>query len=149
MGAALEDFYPEKGVYLLLLYLRNRECLVVGRLGEISFAAGYYAYLGSAMGGFRARLCRHLRKEKKPHWHVDYLLQKAPISRILLCESAEKIECRVALALAHVFPAVAEFGASDCRSASHLFYAGEPEELTAVAVAVLASYGQPHVFRLA
>lgn len=97
--------------------------IVVGKLGCISFPPAFYAYVGSAMGGFSTRLAHHLRKEKKLHWHIDYLLEQADIREVILCRSEKKIECFLAQALAREFPSVSGFGSSDCKCQSHLYFA--------------------------
>ena len=70
----------------------------------------------------KQRLGRHLRAEKKFHWHIDYLLQKARIEEIITCEAEERTECAIVDALSERFESVPGFGASDCRCRSHLFY---------------------------
>jgi sugar fermentation stimulation protein A len=104
-----------RGSYVLLVNLPEECNITVGRLGTIRFACGYYVYVGSALGGFRSRLNRHLRTKKKPHWHIDYLLEKAVLDAIITGESPERTECTIALALASRFDSVPGFGASDCR----------------------------------
>ena len=59
------------GTYMLVLRLPKRRRLAVGRLGDFEFPAGYYLYAGSAQGGLRGRVLRHLRADKKRHWHID------------------------------------------------------------------------------
>ena len=73
----------EKGVYVLIIHLSQERDIVVGKLGELSFKKGYYAYVGSALGGLEGRIKRHFRKEKKAHWHIDYfcLLYTSPSPR--------------------------------------------------------------------
>lgn len=93
----------------------------VGRLGETGFRAGAYAYVGSAAGGLRGRLRRHLRAEKRTRWHIDYLLERARIERVLTCYG-DRSECAIARTLAARFEAVPGFGASDCRCRGHLFF---------------------------
>jgi len=53
----------EPGTYALLLKLDKQERITVGRLGTFDFPAGYYLYVGSALGpgGLQARLARHRR----------------------------------------------------------------------------------------
>ncbi|MFQ6111832.1 MAG: DUF123 domain-containing protein, partial [Nitrospinota bacterium] len=97
---------------------------MIGNLGRLLFHPGHYAYVGSALGGLRGRLERHLRSEKKTRWHIDYLLRQAAIEAIVACPSEERTECRIARALAARFEAVPGFGASDCRCQSHLFFDG-------------------------
>ena len=62
------------GTYVLLIELATAATIQVGRLGMLAFAKGYYAYVGSALGGLEQRIDRHLRTEKKLFWHIDYLL---------------------------------------------------------------------------
>lgn len=112
-----------KGSYILLIELPEKQIITVGSLKTICFLRGYYAYVGSAMGRFKPRLSYHLKGNKKPHWHVDYLLQKASITDIILCETSERIECIIAQALKSQFNFIPGFGASDCKCESHLFFA--------------------------
>ena len=112
-----------KGSYILLIKLSEEQTINTGRLRAIHFLPGYYAYVGSAMGGLEARLKRHKRREKKLHWHIDYLLEKAQIDDIVVCESRERTECRIARGMASQFNCIPGFGASDCRCRSHLFFA--------------------------
>ena len=112
-----------KGSYVLLMHLSEEQTIAVGNLSPSLFSRGYYAYVGSALGGFRSRLNRHLRTDKKLHWHIDYLLQHASLDAIVICETEQRIECVIAQALARQFESVPRFGASDCRCPSHLFFA--------------------------
>ena len=82
-----------KGSYILLVELANSKDILVGKLGYISFPKAFYAYVGSAMNGFKARLARHLKDNKKPHWHIDYLLKQAKLSEIILCPSEPFASC--------------------------------------------------------
>ena len=113
------------GSYILLIKLSRKKTISVGSLKAIGFSGGYYAYVGSAMGGFKARLSRHLKGNKKQHWHIDYLLQKASITSIILCETEHSVECTIAQALKRQFDSVPGFGSSDCKCPSLLFFATE------------------------
>ena len=121
-----------KGIYVLILYLPSRRTIRIGRLGEFYFPDGYYAYVGSAMGGLKARISRHLRGNKKSHWHIDYLLQRASVNSIIICETEERVECTIARALSFRLTAIPGFGSTDCRCPSHLFYADRENNLAAV-----------------
>lgn len=120
-----------KGGYVLLISLPRAQTIPVGGLGSIRFAAGGYAYVGSALGGLEARIRRHLRAAKKKHWHIDYLLERASVSRIVMAQSGEGLECRLAARLGGQFEAVPGFGSSDCRCPGHLFFAPSPAILEA------------------
>ncbi|MEE8353903.1 MAG: GIY-YIG nuclease family protein [Dehalococcoidales bacterium] len=112
------------GSYVLLIRLDQARMIAAGRRPRQRFPAGYYAYVGSALNGLRTRLERHLREDKRLHWHIDYLLREAQIVDIVTCRSQERTECAIAAALAERFDTVAGFGASDCRCRSHLFRDG-------------------------
>ncbi|RLF47255.1 MAG: GIY-YIG nuclease family protein [Thermoplasmata archaeon] len=119
-----------KGSYLLIMELTRDKNIAVGALGIIHFKKGYYAYVGSAMNSIEKRVERHLRKEKKLRWHIDYLLKEAKVEKIYYKESQEKEECRIAkIFLSNGFSYVKNFGASDCNCESHLFYAEDEEKL--------------------
>jgi Uri superfamily endonuclease len=114
-----------RGSYILLIELPKAQIISVGRLKTVSFPGGYYAYVGSAMGGIKGRLGRHLGRNKKTHWHIDYLLEKAPVNEAIICETDDRAECAIARALGAQFDAIPRFGSSDCKCDSHLFLASE------------------------
>jgi len=120
-----------KGSYILLVELATGKDILVGKLGYVSFPKASYAYVGSAMNGLRARLDRHLREEKKTHWHIDYFLKEAEIKEIILCKAEERVECSLAQALAEEFQSIPGFGASDCKCRSHLYFARGKDRLKA------------------
>ena len=112
------------GVYLLFLSV-DRDCTVTVRGGRaFGLPAGVYAYVGSARGpgGLAARLARHLRQDKRRHWHLDYALEHAA-PRGWLCFGAALAECQLAKLVAAIPGAipVAGFGSSDCRCPAHLY----------------------------
>ncbi len=122
-----DDWPSVGGVYVLLLELYEAQSLCIGSLGQVTLAAGCYAYVGSAHGpgGLRQRLARHLRKEKQIHWHIDYLIACATVSGIYWQATSERLECRWVQALQRLPGATVPclgFGSSDCRNGcrSHL-----------------------------
>ena len=120
-----------KGSYVLLIQLPEEQMIAVGNLQNIYFTNGCYAYVGSALGGFKSRINRHLRRNKRPHWHIDYLLQKASITGIVLYETNGRVECNIARALSRQFDSTPGFGSSDCKCQSHLFFAAEESMMEA------------------
>jgi len=128
-----------KGSYVLLIQFPEEQTINTGSLKAIYFPRGYYAYVGSAIGGFKSRLSRHLKSNKKPHWHIDYFLQKASINEIILCETKGKVECTMALALSRQFDSIPGFGCSDCNCRSHLFFAAD--EIKSGVIATFNSLG--------
>ncbi|MGB9804951.1 GIY-YIG nuclease family protein [Desulfofundulus sp.] len=101
-----------------------------GSLGEINFLPGWYAYVGSAMGGLRGRIKRHLRQDKKVRWHIDYFLAVGMLKEIITVKSRRKIECLVSCYLAEKLPAAADrFSVSDCSCKTHLYLAPMEEQM--------------------
>ena len=111
-----------RGSYLLLVELKNTEIIPVGKLGKIDFKKGFYIYAGSALNGLDQRIQRHLRKQKKTHWHIDYLLNHAKIVNVFYKQSEVKKECFIAKTLEKELSITPGFGCSDCTCKSHLFY---------------------------
>ncbi len=106
-------------IYLLLIFLNKSREINVGSLGEIYFKKGYYVYVGSAPNW--ARIRRHLRKEKKIFWHIDYFLKYAEIKEVFFINKNKEWEDKVAFYLKNFFVDVPRFGASDSKT-SHLFF---------------------------
>ena len=108
----------DPGAYALVIEF-DRPCrLAIATLAPATLAAGRYLYLGSARGpgGIRARVARHLRRDKTKHWHVDHLTARGRIAGVITAPGGS--ECalaRVALKFKSVAAPVAGFGSSDCR----------------------------------
>ncbi|MBW2039475.1 MAG: GIY-YIG nuclease family protein [Deltaproteobacteria bacterium] len=114
-----------KGGYILLVEL-TRTCRIrVGALEKIEFPQGFYAYVGSAMGGLQARLNRYLRRVKRARWHIDYLLMEGKVKGVIYSPTDERLECLLAHRLKEIFRSFPGFGSSDCRCPSHLFFSEE------------------------
>ena len=124
-------FPSQPGCYSLIISLKRKKTVRVGKLGVALFPKGTYVYTGSAMGGLAARLKRHLTRKKKIRWHIDHLLKlpEARVDKIIVYPPARNQECqqnqRIA-ALAGASVVLKRFGASDCKSgcASHLLFFG-------------------------
>jgi Uri superfamily endonuclease len=125
----MKNVLDRPGAYVLVCDLQNPSRIATGKLGNLSLPAGYYAYVGSAMKGFSARLPHHLQRVKKAHWHIDYLLQTASLRKILLSPSLNKQECLLAGIFLARFEHIPGFGCSDCRCASHLVYSRQISNL--------------------
>ncbi len=113
------------GSYILFLRLPRKKRIIVGRLGMISFPAGRYAYVGSALNGWEARVNRHLMGGGKAHWHIDYLRAEAQVEGVMVFESSERLECAINKAIAKTSLIIAPgFGSSDCDCLTHLHLLG-------------------------
>ena len=121
------------GIYTLLLLVSEEVTLTIGKLGKQRFPRGYYFYTGSALGkgasSLKHRIARHLRKEKRKFWHIDYLLadENVSVEAVIAAETNKKMECNINSRIKGMKGAevpVKGFGASDCRKncGSHLLY---------------------------
>jgi Uri superfamily endonuclease len=98
----------------------------IGRWREIEILPGYYIYIGSAFGpgGVRARVLRHLRRDKPKHWHIDYLREFViPLAAWIRYETTrlEHKWAQVFICMRETTP-IRGFGCSDCKCYSHLFH---------------------------
>jgi len=121
-----------KGTYLLVIELNKDLSIDIGKLGSIEFKSGFYLYVGSALNGLDQRIQRHLKSEKKLHWHIDYLLKHAKIISVFYRESDNREECVIAKALNENLSPVIGFGCSDCKCKTHLFYGFKKEILSSI-----------------
>lgn len=114
-----------KGIYCLVIKLNPGCNIEIGRLGTFPFVSGFYVYVGSAQNNLTHRIERHLRKEKKTHWHIDYLLQYGNVVSILRYPGKKREECVLSRKLQKAEGAmtpVKGFGSSDCSCISHLHF---------------------------
>ncbi|MEO2065814.1 MAG: GIY-YIG nuclease family protein [Desulfurobacteriaceae bacterium] len=115
-----------KGTYVLEFSILQELSFRVRSGKEFSLLPGLYAYVGSAFGsgGIPSRLYRHLKREKKRHWHLDFITTSPLFSpELVVLLPGLRVECRVASLISSLpgsFP-VASFGSSDCSCPSHLF----------------------------
>jgi Uri superfamily endonuclease len=132
----LVETLPPNGTYTLIIFLSKELRSSVGKLGVHKFPMGYYTYTGSAMGrsglSLKYRVSRHLRKEKRKLWHIDFLLanEDASIIGVVAALTHKKLECSINRYIKTKGKAkipVAGFGATDCKDncGSHLLHFGE------------------------
>ena len=113
---------PDSGIYTLHISVDKLLCIHIGALGPIHFSPGIYVYVGSAKRELNARIARHLRKEKKLHWHIDYLLATSGVKIVEVKKYFNKKECELSKEIeAKADSSVKHFGCSDCHCESHLF----------------------------
>jgi Uri superfamily endonuclease len=112
-----DRFLKQSGAYVLSIELKDGFQGTVGNLGDIALPPGLYLYFGSARGpgGMAARLRRHVRSEKKPHWHVDWLTLAGQVVEFLAVPDGHECAlCQRATALKNSMVPVTGFGSSDC-----------------------------------
>ena len=112
-----------RGIYALIIRLDEDITINVGAMGKTDFKKGLYVYVGSAQTNLEQRVKRHLRKEKRLFWHVDYLLSSdaAKIVEVFYMQAGKAAECKVANEIGRQGEPVSGFGCSDCHCKSHLF----------------------------
>ena len=128
-----------KGTYLLIICLPRASKIKIGALGDRFFKQGFYIYVGSAMGSIGSstiinRVKRHLLspEEKKKHWHIDYFLNDVSsiIIKVILIPLQYKLECTISQELEELCDEIIDnFGSSDCKCKSHLFYFSRYEKI--------------------
>jgi Uri superfamily endonuclease len=114
-----------KGIYQLLIYLPKNTSIEIGKKGRFRFPKGYYFYTGSARNGLEKRVERHLKKNKKHFWHIDYLLDFASIKEVFFFTNGKLDECALNLKMLEKPEAkiiMLKFGASDCDCPAHLVF---------------------------
>ena len=112
-----------RGIYCLIINVRKDIKEKIGALGKINFKKGKYVYVGSAQNNLEKRIARHLSKDKKLKWHIDYLLsnKNVKIEKTLYKKADKQQECKTACFLNKFETPIKNFGCSDCRCYSHLF----------------------------
>jgi Uri superfamily endonuclease len=119
------------GTYILLAELGSPGTIEIGKIGSFLFAAGTYAYIGSAFGpgGLAARLSRYASGAGRRHWHIDFLLDQGEVVGALVGTDERRRECAWAnWTEERTLGNVPGFGSSDCRCKSHLFFVGNDEK---------------------
>ena len=126
------------GTYVLVIDVPKTTSFDVGALGERTFEAGTYAYVGSAFGpGGFSRVERHRElaagDRDTRHWHIDYLLGRpaTTLETAIIFPDADR-ECELAAQLPGT--PVDGFGASDCECAGHLLAVPDAETVREAAV---------------
>ncbi len=127
-----------RGSYFLVIRLEGDK-VVRTKAKEFHLKGGYYVYVGSAMNSLEKRVKRHFSKEKRLHWHVDFLLKEAELLRAYLIPSEERLEEKLSLEVAKYGEPVEGFGASDIKVSTNLYRFDE--ESDEVLVGILRKLG--------
>jgi Uri superfamily endonuclease len=109
------------GAYVLLLELSALLPIRLPGRPVAALGAGRYLYCGSARGpgGIRARVGRHMRRDKVVRWHIDQLTAAGNVRGVWVFPGGN--ECALVASLGSLPMPIPGFGSSDCRTcASHL-----------------------------
>ncbi|MEA5536808.1 GIY-YIG nuclease family protein [Crocosphaera sp. XPORK-15E] len=117
----------QPGTYCLVFHCSTSSPVTIGKLGTYQIKPGYYCYIGSAFGqgGLKSRITRHLKINKRHHWHLDYLRASLTPLELLYSTDTMKREHQWAELLLkdeHSNIPIKKFGSSDCDCPAHLFY---------------------------
>ena len=104
--------------------LEKNSLIKIGRRPARKFPSGFYCYVGSGMKNLSLRIDRHLSKDKRFRWHIDWFLKRAGIIEVKKIESEKRLECAFSRELGEMAeePVMKGFGASDCSCPTHLHY---------------------------
>ena len=110
----------DAGTYQLRVKVQRTITVRIGALGNLSFPRGIYVYTGRAKRALQARIKRHRVLQKKPFWHIDYLLnhQNVRLTEIRVVSNDPAKECLQNRRLEKLPDSqpVPRFGSSDCTS---------------------------------
>jgi Uri superfamily endonuclease len=115
------------GSYILLVKIKNKAYIKVGKLGKLKFEKGLYAYIGSAMNGIKKRTERRAKiaktKKGRLRWHIDYLLvnKNSELVELIKIPTNRRIECELSRLFQKFAIPIIGFGSSDCKCKSHLY----------------------------
>ncbi|MDP2699733.1 DUF123 domain-containing protein [Thalassospira sp.] len=116
------------GAYVLVIELAHDLMLQNKRFAGVILGKGTYLYCGSARGpgGIAARVKRHCRTDKKPHWHVDELTANGAgrVSAVWVVPGGNECALREkGASIPGMSIPVPGFGSSDCKKCqSHLLW---------------------------
>ncbi len=110
----------DSGVYQITIQIKKKTEIKIGKLGQFTFEPGTYIYTGRAKKGLQKRIQRHIRKEKRCFWHIDYLLQSkyAEITDIIITSDNYESECTQNRNIQNHDTQIPinGFGSSDCKN---------------------------------
>lgn len=121
----MQKITDNSGIYLLEISVNSE--FYIDRF-DFSFKTGYYYYTGSAQRNLISRVERHYRKNKKLHWHIDYITANPNSSIIntwIFLLQPRNFECTLNTKLIKngLSVPIKGFGNSDCSNcSSHLLY---------------------------
>jgi Uri superfamily endonuclease len=147
-----------KGTYTILVRCKGASFSTFGKLGRARLRKGHYLYTGSALGSgavsLEGRLERHMRRQKRLRWHVDYLTSRRDcnVTGAVYVVSNSRLECRVNSSISKeldVRPVLLKIGASDCKCNGHLLGPArrlDGRYLIRLLESVYAPFGEPRSY---
>jgi len=132
-----------KGTYILIFEMPETQ-IRIGALGTADIQKGTYCYVGSAMNGLDQRIGRHLSKNKKKRWHIDYLAMECDRMEAYEAAVPDLTECDLGKIVLDSGGTASPkgFGCSDCRCYTHLFSLSERSKERLCSNPCLLPYGK-------
>lgn len=134
----------DKGSYCLIIHVKKDCRIRIGARGMVDFDEGYYVYVGSALNSLKSRIIRHISKDKKKHWHMDYLSlnKNTEIIQVIYTHCDKKIECDISHKInGNTNKYIEDFGCSDCKCMSHLYYFDSYDEAINLSIGAIKKLG--------
>lgn len=106
-----------KGTYILFIKIDENLSFKTAK-NEFNLAAGYYAYIGSAMKNLYQRVGRHISYKDgnyKKHWHIDNLLENGFVEKVILYPDGKYREVEISKIFDELARPINGFGASDIK----------------------------------
>jgi len=108
------------GCYQLVLRLEQVISLEVGALCKLNLSKGYYLYTGRHRKALWRRIERHLQKDKRVYWHIDYFTTHPAFQlKHLIIYPETDAECKINQEFQHFFNARLLYpglGSGDCKN---------------------------------
>ena len=113
-------------LYAIHLKISEKKLVQIGSLGTFEFPIGTYIYVGSAKKNIKARITRHIKKEKPLRWHFDYIRPHGEIVKVETFDDSldECNRCKQIKEKYQAHELIKGFGSSDCNCKAHLLYKG-------------------------
>ncbi len=115
----VKDLVPASFTTYVLVIEKIRSSRIKMRNRTVFIDKGLYLYVGSAKRGLQRRLARHVKKQKKCFWHIDYVTARldTAVRAVFLSPNAE---CETVRAVSRLgTPFEKKLGSSDCTCPSH------------------------------
>lgn len=126
------------GAYVLAVEIVKAMAVMMPGMPAVTLKPGRYLYCGSAWGpgGIRARLGRHMRRDKAIRWHIDHLTVAGSVPGAWVFPGGN--ECDLVAALSALPVPIAGLGSTDCASCrSHLLR--WPDEILSICSLLLST----------
>jgi len=120
------EYLFDNGSYSIIYFLEKKIKVFIPRFGTKEFTAGFYVYSGSGKKNLLKRVERHLKKEKKLKWHIDYFSSQRFVTPKEIFLFKDKTECENNLFFKRIGGVIVipGFGSSDCKNkcGTHFLY---------------------------